>query len=1026
MSAAQGTKALVAGKSEGVGEDRRGGGERLERELAVEKPFKEDGEGEGEEISVQLQCLKLIIQRERNEPASLTTPESSGTSPTASPWPAYDPIAAEISHSFRESVVNAQWVARRASPRMLSRFVLADAPHRQQPEDHRTYHIADSPLLAHGDTTACHVSSGISHVVVTDRSQSENILAGFSKARASKATRIYSRQLRLLHENIEEKETELAKLILIGICVKLLPAEGKKVEERTQTIVTHQPESNHGSRRDQETKERKTSQESEFSDLVCRFKLEAWNTQTDPRNSSETVIALEKKMESEPATPVSAKSGMAVEADQSKVFQYVPGEVRWTPSQIQGSMAKWIPPLPRRAFHFPRVLQVTRRARRSFICTVWSTACAIVARRVTISAASYHRFETRCTSHSQQKPSRPTAPILASIPRQGTASAQSKPTHDVRFGVQPGRRECACKTASGTPFAGFKPLIKHRESFDNIYLDLSKNYGKCRFADSGFAWKPAQGGDTFTLQKEELQQAQWSRAARGYELRVLSRSNGINQFDGFQQEDFDRLAKAFKIWYGVNLDNKEHALRGWNWGKAEFGKAELVFNVQNRPAFEVPYTEISNTNLAGKNEVAVDFSLTGDEDAGTNGHLGGARAKGRKLAAARDQLVEARFYIPGTVTKNALKKANGDDGEEQSDEEDGDEEQSAAYNWYETLVDKADIGDVAGDKIVEFGDVLHLTPRGRFDMAMYEGSFRLRGKTYDYKVEYDSIKKVFVLPKPGEMHILITIGLDPPLRQGQTRYPWLVMQFNKDEDTDLEPTLSEEDLKGKWAGKLQAHYSDQTYALVGQMLKQIAGKRVSHPSKDFISRHQQSGVKCSIKANEGHLFFMDKGFLFVPKPATWLLIENVALVTMSRVGGAISASRTFDVTFTMKNGAGETQFSNINREEQQPLEDFFKAKNLKVRNEMNEEVKAGILAAALDAEMSSDEEVSKTRGSADEDSEEDDEDFQGGSDSDVADEFDSNVEDSGDSDAEMDDASGDDQDKSEVAERPKKKAKTEK
>jgi len=27
------------------------------------------------------------------------------------------------------------------------------------------------------------------------------------------------------------------------------------------------------------------------------------------------------------------------------------------------------------------------------------------------------------------------------------------------------------------------------------------------------------------------------------------------------------------------LEKKEHALRGWNWGKAEFGKAELAFNV---------------------------------------------------------------------------------------------------------------------------------------------------------------------------------------------------------------------------------------------------------------------------------------------------------------------------------------------------------------------------------------------------------------------------------------------------------------
>ena len=173
-------------------------------------------------------------------------------------------------------------------------------------------------------------------------------------------------------------------------------------------------------------------------------------------------------------------------------------------------------------------------------------------------------------------------------------------------------------------------------------------------------------------------------------------------------KDFDRVAKAFKLFYDINLETKEHALRGWNWGKGEFGKAELAFNVQNRPAFEVPYSEISNTNLAGKNEVAVEFSLpAGGNETGTNGHLGGARSRGRKAGAAKDQLVEMRFYIPGTVTK----REKDEDGEEKSVDGDDVEEQNAASLFYETLMDKAEIGEVAGDTFATFLDVLHLTPR---------------------------------------------------------------------------------------------------------------------------------------------------------------------------------------------------------------------------------------------------------------------------------------------------------------------------
>ena len=174
-------------------------------------------------------------------------------------------------------------------------------------------------------------------------------------------------------------------------------------------------------------------------------------------------------------------------------------------------------------------------------------------------------------------------------------------------------------------------------------------------------------------------------------------------------QDFDRASKAFKVWYGITVEHKEHALRGWNWGKAEFGRAELAFNVQNRPAFEIPYSEIANTNQAGKNEIAVEFNLEGEPKTnGANGEKAGhTKNRGRKAAAARDELVEMRFYIPGKVSKKDV------DGEEPGSDADDDdvEEQDAAKAFYETLMDKAEIGEVAGQTFATFLDILHLTPR---------------------------------------------------------------------------------------------------------------------------------------------------------------------------------------------------------------------------------------------------------------------------------------------------------------------------
>src|SRR4051794_12452650 len=205
---------------------------------------------------------------------------------------------------------------------------------------------------------------------------------------------------------------------------------------------------------------------------------------------------------------------------------------------------------------------------------------------------------------------------------------------------------------------------------------------------------------------------------------------------------------------------------------------------------------------------------------------------------------------------------------------------------------------------------------------MYESSFRLRGKTYDYKIQYQSIKKFFILPKNDETHTLITLGLDPPLRQGQTRYPFIVMQLKLDEEVSIDLNMTEEMLETKFKDKLEPHYEAPIHHVIAKVFKGLSGKKIIMPSKDFISHHNMNGVKCSIKANEGLLFCLDKSFMFVPKPATYVPFDQVSNITMSRVGGALAASRTFDISVSTKEG--EHQFSNINREEQQPLEDFFK------------------------------------------------------------------------------------------------------
>lgn len=129
----------------------------------------------------------------------------------------------------------------------------------------------------------------------------------------------------------------------------------------------------------------------------------------------------------------------------------------------------------------------------------------------------------------------------------------------------------------------------------------------------------------------------------------------------------------------------------------------------------------------------------------------GSNKKPSKLAP--DEMVEIRFHVPGTHTR----EQGSDAGVAKSDAEDEDEETSAAQAFHDAVKEKAEIGQVTGDLVLSFEEVLVLTPRGRYDVDMFPEFLRLRGKTYDYKIIYTSISRLFLLPK-DDQHILFIVS----------------------------------------------------------------------------------------------------------------------------------------------------------------------------------------------------------------------------------------------------------------------------
>lgn len=67
----------------------------------------------------------------------------------------------------------------------------------------------------------------------------------------------------------------------------------------------------------------------------------------------------------------------------------------------------------------------------------------------------------------------------------------------------------------------------------------------------------------------------------------------------------------------------------------------------------------------------------------------------------------------------------------------------------------------------------------------------------DYRIQYDAIHRIFVLPKNNSPHTLLVMAVDPPVRKGQTHYSHVLCQFATDEDVSVELQITPEQLAAK-------------------------------------------------------------------------------------------------------------------------------------------------------------------------------------------------------------------------------------
>ena len=521
-------------------------------------------------------------------------------------------------------------------------------------------------------------------------------------------------------------------------------------------------------------------------------------------------------------------------------------------------------------------------------------------------------------------------------------------------------------------------------------------------AAAGFGWKDGSTGTVHTERAEDLVAVQWLRSVRGngFQLRCRLHSGKVAIFEGFPQDAASGLTEFFRTHYNLPLSLDEASGKGWNWGIVEINKENdrsgtINYSVAGRLAFQVPLKHVTNALVASKNELALEFS---------NGLAENSDDKD-------DQITEIRFYIP-----NEKDSEEEDDSEEEEEkvhkpaetrkaeelmdyEEldtselktgDSDSTNSSAQNVANQLLQEikslSDFSKISGEVIAALPEIACVVPRGRYRIDMFDSFLRLHGKSYDYKIDYTSVQKLFLLPKTDDAHILLVLALDPPLKQGLTRYPHLIMQFPKEErleEFELK-SLTPADLSGIYGGKLQAKYQDvSTFELVSVLFRGLAGQKIVVPGafKSVISGHP--AIKCTIKANEGALYPLEKNFMFIPKPTLLIPHSDIAQCVFSRVGGPTSTfggnPRSFDFKISVRGTGSEHLFSNIAKEELDTLIEYLRSKQIPFSTEEEGRVRPGKKAAASDSDdenvkmLGDDEEDESTDEDYDEDDSEDEE-----------------------------------------------------
>ena len=311
--------------------------------------------------------------------------------------------------------------------------------------------------------------------------------------------------------------------------------------------------------------------------------------------------------------------------------------------------------------------------------------------------------------------------------------------------------------------------------------------------------------------------------------------------------------------------------------------------MNSKTVFEIPTREISNCMLSA-NELEIQLN---DE------HVSGPG----------DFLTEIRFFV------------------HQPQSEENPLEPYA--NKIRQFINAEDQGD---ELICKIPELPFVTPRGKYSANFYAKEFKIHGNSYTFSIRYSNILKAFKLNMPEDDNVCVVFNLDKPIRQGQTEYSWLYIQFKKSKEVEVE-FFAKPELLARNKIALPESNTGIFHELFLQVFSAVSKIHITGftEKKDEPSRHEELNpklIKCFFGPSPGTLFIFPSSLLFLGKKIINFRFDEIVQASLHRVS---TTNKTFDLGLTLR-AAGTHVFSSIDKADLESITDVFKKHGTNIVN----------------------------------------------------------------------------------------------